>query len=246
MFSASHARNRVRKAINHNRLPERSLELLVVLAESALELAPKETWSHPAVVADAKRRGVAPERILLDRSLHHAAMSKLTDGFKRGRPDLVHTTMLAVTGSPLYLEGKALLVVHTSADVVLEFRRETRIPKSYARFRSLVEIALSKGEGSELFSVYRARMTELLSRKLRAGRVWGLTTQGKPMKLNELAPDMARFGRPCAVIGGFPHGHFSEDTAKACDMLVRVHERPLEAHVVVSRLLYEVEETIND
>ena len=81
------------------------MQLNVVVAEAALELVPSEILKAPAVRNDAARRGVEPARMLLDRSLHHAAMLKLDEGHKRGRPDLVHAALLSLTGSPLYLDG---------------------------------------------------------------------------------------------------------------------------------------------
>ena len=111
------------------------MKLNFVLAESALELVPKEILRSPAVASDARRREVDGARILLDRSLHHSAMAKLRDSEKRGRPDLVHVALLSVTGTPLYLDGSVKVFVHTNQDMVLELAEKTRIPKSYFRFR---------------------------------------------------------------------------------------------------------------
>ena len=91
-----------------------------VLAESALELVPKEIRRLPAVTSDSRRREKDPSEILLDRSFHHSAMERLKDSEKRGRPDLVHGTLLSVTGTPLYLGGKVKVFVHTFADLVVE------------------------------------------------------------------------------------------------------------------------------
>jgi len=219
------------------------MKLRFVLAEAALELVPKEAWKHPAVAADARRRGREPGSILLDRSTHHEAMLRLKDGPKRGRPDLVHSSILAVTGSPLYLEGRVALYVHTSGDIVLEIEERTRVPKSYNRFRGLVEKALSEEEGSGLVKAYRSSLPQLI-KKLGADRVWGLSTQGAERSLDELAEEVVRFERPCVVVGGFPHGHFAPEVVGACDELVRIHAKPLEAHVVTSRLVYEIEKRV--
>ena len=105
------------------------LVLNFVLAESALELVPRELAGARAVVADSKRRGKPPTEILLDRSFHHSAMGKLKDSEKRGRPDLVHVALLSVTGTPLYLDGEVRVYVHTWPDVVVELAEKTRIPK---------------------------------------------------------------------------------------------------------------------
>ena len=213
-----------------------------VLAESALELVPKEIQNSPAVASDARRRGVDAAKILLDRSFHHSAMERLEDSEKRGRPDLVHGTLLSVTGTPLYLEGRVKAFVHTYPNLVLDIAPMTRIPKSYIRFRGLMEKAHS-GEDS---SLVRARRLDLrgLVRSIPHDIIFGLSEQGRRTELEELAGKLMAADDPCVLVGGFPHGHFTPETLSVVDELVRIHEMPLEAHVVTSRLLYEFEKAL--
>src|SRR5438093_2042184 len=96
------------------------MKLNLVIAESALELVPEEIRRSPAVVNDAKRRERDPSKILLDRSLHHAAMVRLKEDYKRGRPDIVFMTLLSDTGTPLFEEGSVKVCVHTRVGVVLK------------------------------------------------------------------------------------------------------------------------------
>ena len=218
------------------------------LVESALELVPREIWSSPAVVGDSKRRGLKASEMLLDRSFHHSAMGRLKDSEKRGRPDLVHAALLSVTGAPLYLDGKVRVFVHTYPDVVVEIAEKTRIPKNYIRFRGLMEKSLAERPSTGLVKVYPSGLGELL-RKVSADRVLGLSVQGRQMAMHEVARDLAQAKNPWVVVGGFPHGHFSGGTARLVDDLLRVDARPLEAHVVASRLIYEAERAeagIND
>jgi rRNA small subunit pseudouridine methyltransferase Nep1 len=211
-----------------------------IFAESALELVPEGIRTLPAVVSDSKRRQKEASEILLDRSFHHSAMSKLRDSEKRGRPDLVHVALLSVTGTPLYLDGMARVFVHTCDGTVLEFAEKTRIPKSYLRFRGLMEEALVERPKQGLISV-RSMNVKDLARRIPSNAVFGLSVQGRQMLVEELAKMISASRNPSVVIGGFPHGHFSAETLSALDQLVRIHARPLEAHVVASRVAYEVE-----
>ena len=211
-----------------------------VLVESALELVPKEVKRLPAVASDARRRQKDPSEILLDRSVHHSAMAKLEDSEKRGRPDLVHVTLLNVTGTPLYLDGSVRVFVHTYDGVVLEIAEKTRIPKNYLRFRGLMEKTLVERPKQELIKVHDMSVKELL-RMISSDETIGLSVQGKMMSLEELAKKVTAAKNPSVIIGGFPHGHFSPGTLSVVDQLVRVDARPLEAHVVASRVIYEVE-----
>jgi rRNA small subunit pseudouridine methyltransferase Nep1 len=219
--------------------------LNLVFAESALELVPKEIASSPAVVSDSKRRGRKATEILLDRSFHHSAMGRLKDSEKRGRPDLVHAALLSVTGTPLYLDGRVKVFVHTYPGLVLEIAEKTRIPKNYIRFRGLMEEALVGMPAEGLVRAYPMGIKELVRKKIAADAVLGLSVQGKASTFEELAKMIVGAKEPCVVVGGFPHGHLSKETLSVIDELLRVNLRPLEAHVVVSRLVYEVEKAKN-
>lgn len=214
--------------------------LSLILADSALELIPRELWKSPAVANDAKRLGLEPSGMLLDRSFHHSAMLRLKDVEKRGRPDLVHAALLSVTGTPLYLEGKARVYVHTPQGVALEIAEKTRIPKHYIRFRGLMEQALMEKGAADLVKAKRMPFRDLL-RSIGPDRVFGFSVQGKSLSLPELAARVSQATTPAVVIGGFPHGHFSKEVVGALDELVRIDAKPLEAHVVVARVVYEVE-----
>ena len=211
-----------------------------VLAESALELVPKEIRRQPAVLSDARRRGKDASEILMDRSFHHSAMAKLKDSEKRGRPDLVHVTLLNVTGAPLYLDGSVRIFVHTYDDLVIEIAEKTRIPKNYLRFRSLMEKVLVERPNQGLIKVNPMGFKELV-RMTSSDEVVGLSVQGKTMSLEGLAKMVMAAKSPSVVVGGFPHGHFLPETLSVMDQIFRMDTRPLEAHVVASRVIYEVE-----
>lgn len=211
-----------------------------VFAESALELVPKEVWGHPAVVSDARRREAKAGELLLDRSFHHSAMSRLRGAEMRGRPDLVHVALLSVTGTPLYLDGKVRLYIHTDAGPVIEVRERTRIPKNYLRFRGLMEKCLVEKPAEGLLRYHRMSFAEL-KRRIGPGKTFGLTVRGRQVRVPEFAEEVVGFRDPLVVVGGFPHGHFSEEVEKAMDQLVRIDPRPLEAHVVAARVVYEIE-----
>jgi rRNA small subunit pseudouridine methyltransferase Nep1 len=213
-----------------------------MLVESALELVPKEIRKEPAVANDAKRRGKDASGILLDRSFHHTAMAKLKASEKRGRPDLVHVALLSVTGTPLYLDGRVRVFVHTCDDNVLEIAERTRIPKNYLRFRGLMEEVLVERPKQGLVRVHSMGVKGLV-KMLSSDKVFGLSVQGKMMSLEELAKMVAAAKNPSVIVGGFPHGHFSPTTLSVVDQFVRIHAKPLEAHVAASRVIYEVEKT---
>ena len=117
----------------------------LVLAEAPLETVPRELWGHPSVYKYARKRGKPPRSILLDSSLHHQAMRGLPDRERRGRPDVVHLTLLSVLEAPVVRRGLVEVVVHTYGDYVIEIDPSTRLPRNYQRFTGLIEQLLEHG-----------------------------------------------------------------------------------------------------
>lgn len=110
----------------------------LVFTDASLELVPKKLLGHPAVRKYAKRFNKGKE-ILLDDSYHHSAMKKLEDREKRGRLDIIHFCLLEAFGSPLCVEGKLSIYVHTLHNKLLRFTTKTRLPRNYNRFKGLME-----------------------------------------------------------------------------------------------------------
>ena len=105
--------------------------LSLILAESSLELVPFSIQSHPSIMSHAAKLGKPPSKILLDNSWHFAGMKGIENEIKRGRPDLVHFSILEATSIPLYYENKFKFFVHTTNDKVISFAENVHIPKSY-------------------------------------------------------------------------------------------------------------------
>lgn len=216
----------------------------LVLAESALELVPKGMWRHPSVTSHARRMRKGPSGMLLDNSFHYAAMKGIKDEEKRGRPDLVHFSVLEATTIPLYLEDMVRLYVHTIQDKVITFASGVHVPKSYHRFAGLVEKLFRDGRveagGRELLGVKNQTFAGLLH-EMGPARVHGLSVSGTPNSCAGVASRLA--DGDCVVVGGFQKGGFSDHVADHIDELHSVGG-PLEGHVVVARLLYEYEKTL--
>ena len=219
--------------------------LSLVLAESALELVPKELQKHNSVVAYSKKMDKKPSQVLLDVSWHFAAMKGIKDEIKRGRPDLIHLCLLEACTIPLYFEKKLRVYVHTIDDKVIFVGENVRLPKSYHRFVGLIEKLYSAGKieegGKKLLEIKDMTFSDLID-KIDAKNVIGLSTKGRTSSYEKLAQNINEDS--CIVIGGFSKGRFSDKMLKRVDNLVSVDKKSLEAHVVISRLLYEYEKRI--
>ncbi len=208
---------------------------------------PREIAGHAAVKNHARRLGLKPSEILLDRSYHHAAMAKLEDGNKRGRPDIAHFALMEALGTPLFIKGMLRVYVHTIDDKLIAIADNLRIPKSYFRFEGLMvglfrDKAVRSDEGAVLMEVSDGTLADLLD-SIRPARVIGLSTTGVQATAEKAVAENLDDG--CVfVIGGFPRGHFSESTTRLLNLTYSVSDLGLEAHVVIARILYECEKLL--
>lgn len=219
--------------------------LSLILAESSLELVPLELQNHNSVISHSKKLGKSPSEIILDNSWHFGAMKGIPNEIKRGRPDIVHFSLLEATNIPLYYEKKISIFIHTINDKVIFVGEDVRLPKSYHRFIGLIEKLFSEKiiqtDGKDLLEIKDMTFNELLQ-KIKPKRIIGLSSKGIPSSCENVAKKLT--DDSCIVIGGFPKGHFSSEIKKSFEYTVNVGLTSLEAHVVISRILYEYEKTI--
>ncbi|MGP3668256.1 MAG: 16S rRNA methyltransferase [Candidatus Bathyarchaeota archaeon] len=218
-----------------------------ILVETALETIPAEIQNHPQIKAYAKKVGKKPEKVLLDKSYHYQAMGKLPFKEKRGRPDIVHFTLLEVLGSPLNLEGLIKTYIHTFVNYVIYVNPETRLPKNYNRFVGLIEQLFQVGkiplEGKTLLTLEKLNIENLI-KKLNPSKTFLLTEKGKPLTPTMLAEKLEKENNPIIMVGGFPHGEFKDETLKLADEKVCIDPKPLDTWIVTSRIITTYEAKI--
>jgi len=217
----------------------------LILSESALELVPYELEEHPSVVSHAKKLGKHPSDILLDNSWHFAAMKGIKNEIKRGRPDLVHFSILEATTIPLYYQNKLNLFVHTIDNKVIRFGKNVHIPKSYHRFQGVIEKLFQEkkiiSKNELLLDMKKQTFSELI-KEINPSNVIGFSTEGELSSYQKIASEIP--DNSCIVLGGFQKGHFSDSVQNEITNLFSVGNESFEGHVVTSRILYEYEKTI--
>jgi rRNA small subunit pseudouridine methyltransferase Nep1 len=217
----------------------------LILAESALELVPLEIQNHPSVLSHAQKLGKNSSEILLDNSWHFAAMKGMHNEIKRGRPDLIHFSILEATTIPLYLQNKIKIYIHTIDDKVIYIGENVRIPKSYHRFEGLIEkLFLEKiirSDAKVLLEIKEKSFSELID-EIKPSKIIGFSTKGKLSSFEKISSEIS--DNTCIVIGGFQKSHFSESVKNKINYLFSINTLSYEAHVIVARILYEYEKTI--
>jgi len=219
----------------------------VVIAEASLELVPREICDHAAVVKSARLRNKKPAEILLDKSIHYHAMKDLPDSSKRGRPDIVHVTLLEMLSSPLNIEGKLQVIIHTYGDYVIEVDPKTRIPRNYNRFVGLMEQLFKEGSvppGAKkpLLKLYPSTVTSLL-RKLGVPGLILLDEKGVIASPKNVCREALEKGLPIAI-GSFPHGEFSNEVIANAVSTYSIYHKPLDTWAVASIIIHACEELL--
>jgi rRNA small subunit pseudouridine methyltransferase Nep1 len=234
----------------------------LVIAEAALETLPKEIVDHPSVRNHSQKIGKIPEEILLDRSYHHHAMvqSRLQSSWKRGRPDIVHFALMEALSTPLFFNQMLHVYVHTVNDKLILIGKDLRIPKSYFRFEGLMinlfkkkiikkEDQNNRDNKGDLLLQLQENVTfeDLVKSRIKPDKLIGLSTTGVQSTFEKVVLKSVNGGNShCAfVVGGFPKGHFSDNTVTLFNRLYSVAKFRLEAHVVIARILYECEKTFS-
>ncbi len=226
--------------------------LNLVIAETALETIPLEIFQHSSL-KKIRDSGKKPTQILLDRTFHHFAIlsSNLKQDYKRARPDILHIILLNVLATPLFKNNQLKVFVHTINNQVIKIGDNLRIPKSYSRYEGLIldlfknKKIISK-DGCLLLELNdNLSFSDLLNKHIKPDVIIGLSTNGIFKNFEYVSKELFEFKNPCIVIGGFPKGHFSKDIESRLEKKYSISNLSLEAHIVISRLLYEFEKINN-
>ena len=228
----------------------------LIIAEASLETVPKQIASHPAVKNHAQKLGRNPREILLDRSYHHAAMLRvgLESYWKRGRPDIIHFALMEALSTPLFLKNLLKVYIHTVKDKLIVIGDNLRIPKSYFRFEGIMmnlfkEKMIKSPDGNNILLELYDNITfeQFIINRVRPDKLIGLSSDGVQSTAEEIVSrNVIKNNHHFAfVIGGFPKGHFSNDTSRIFSCSYSIGELKLEAHIVIARILYECEKVLD-
>jgi rRNA small subunit pseudouridine methyltransferase Nep1 len=125
---------------------------------------------------------------------------------------------------------------------------ETRIPRNYNQFTSLLEQLYKTGkvppnEELTLLRLVKKNLSELIQ-DISPTTTIALSSHGQKKSLVELATLMINMKNPLVMIGAYPKGPMEETTFGFADHVYSVHDSVLEAWTVTSRLVYEYENQI--
>jgi rRNA small subunit pseudouridine methyltransferase Nep1 len=192
------------------------------------------------VRASAKAQDRRPGQVLLDQNLHGAAIAKLEDGARRGRPDIVHYTLLTLLESPLNKAGGLEVAVHTRHRLLVRVRSDTRLPRGEARFQGLMGKVLREGRSQDkkpLVWVEDELSPAQVLHRFAKGPVLRLDEGGAMVSPLELAGRADDKGELTLVLGAYPAGSFSAEWLAAVPEAVSIWKEPLNAWAVAAEVL---------
>ena len=219
------------------------MPLILILAECALELIPKEIRGEPFIKKQIKDDNYPSQ--LLDTALHHSSMKNLENYQKRGRPDILHLCLLNALGSPLNKHKNLKIFFHTINNEIFEVLPEIRIARNYNRFKGLMGKLLIEGDinadGKKLISKYDGDLDSLI-KSFKNPEIIILSSIGKLIKkpVDLFSTDPSE--NYIVFIGGFQKGGFSEEILALTEDTISISKFPLDAWVVTSKIinLYEL------
>jgi len=185
--------------------------LTIILAESEIEHIPPAIKNHPQIKSYEKKRNKSSTELLLDASYHYAAMKKLPDWRRRGRPDIAHRCALHLMDSWANKQGILQFFIHTRDNYVIWINPKTRLPRQYHRFVGLIEQLMIKkriiASNKELLTYEKKTLEQLLSNQF--GKIFLFWEKGTSSSLFDII-NTNKSDHLTFVIGGFPHGDFYE------------------------------------
>ena len=216
----------------------------IILEEASLEFVPSNFWKHESCRLVEKRFAIPPDRQILDDNYHHAILSRMTRSEKRGRPDIVHSTLLDIVSTPAYKENLVEVYIHTLNDVTINLKSVVRLPRSFERFCGMISKVIS-GEldvkEEELFDVKHNQKIDDLIASIESARVICLTTEGIHEDILSFVKGVVHDKEKATwVIGGFSRGHFEDNVKSLSTDVVSISKHALAANVVAARLCVAV------
>lgn len=216
-----------------------------LLFDSNIETVPLSYSRLPQIARLARRFGKEPGDMLLDRSLHHFILKQMPDGLRRGRPDIVHLSILSITDSPAYKEGLVNLVLHTIGGLVITSKEKWRPPRNYMNFLRLFEGLLKDGRVPKIKPILLARSGDLNDalKLLRPKKVVLFSSRGRLIDLRRYF-ESSSFKDSAFLIGAYPRGEPNRVVLEVADDIVSIYPKVLSSWIVASRVVYELERTV--
>jgi len=217
--------------------------LTILLAEASIESFPEELMKDLNVRNFFSKLKKSPSEVMLDVNFHKQFMEDLPDFEKRGRPDIVHFTLLSCFGSILAREERLQVIIHTYDDQVITLNPEIRLPKSIERFNGLVLQLFKDGRSPPtgdqvLMNLTKSTLPDLV-KDLREKHdvIIEFSVKGDQLTSLEYSKIIFESTNPLLIFGAFPHGEIKNISSELIDKKLGIYEKGLDLFAVISQIL---------
>lgn len=201
------------------------MNLAIVLVDAELELVPASVRAGPIPVLDA--------------FLHENITNALPDASRRGRGDIVHSTLQLCQGSELNRQGRLRMYVHTRGDRVIKVDRVAEVHPNYVRFLKDMGVLLTGGTVPGYAVTPKDLRT--LVRDVRADVVITMSQFGTGASLED-ALRRAGNGLALVMIGAFPEGDYLSQVYELADVTISLGSKLMKVPEVATKVLQAVPE----
>lgn len=213
---------------------------MIGLVEASLVTLPEQIQRTRKAVLLSRRFGVPPEYILLDVSLFYEEMRKFNINPRYGRPDIVHQFLLASQYSPLNIDGKLRVFIHTARNELILVKPETRIPKNYYQFVNLMQRLFMNEQvpdrGEWLIKLKKNTSLDKALKELGVENPILMHEYGETITCNKARE--ITYPPNAFLIGGFPKGDFTMETLRLITKKFSIKKgKRLDAWIVADRLI---------
>lgn len=214
------------------------MPLILLLVECGIEIIPQKIRANPKVRRSLRPRNYASQ--LLDTALHHSAMKDLNNNEKRGRPDILHVSLLNALDSPLNKAAKLRIIIHTTRNKIFEFNPEIRITRNYNRFKGLmskllIDGEIKTGENKLIFSI-KENLKGIID-SIENSEVLLFSKRGKMIENYKTLFTKDTKANYIVIIGGFQKSSFSPQIESITDNVISISKYSLTANSVLNKVI---------
>ena len=217
--------------------------LTILLAESSLETFPEELLKDAKVRQYFSKIKKTPQEVILDVSFHSNLIKELPDSEKRGRPDIVHFTLLSCCGSIIAREQRLRVIIHTNKNKIIELNPEIRLPKNIDRFNGLIlqlfkEKSIPPNSERPLMTLRESTLSELI-KELRDNHdfIVEFSVKGEQLSSAEYSKQIYEATNPLLIFGAYPHGEMQNIPSELIDKKIAIYQEGLDLFAVISQIL---------
>lgn len=217
--------------------------LTILFSDAALEPFPEELLKDLKVREYFSKTKKRPHDVLLDVSYHSHLLESLKDAERRGRPDIIHFSLLSCFGSILAREQRLHVLIHTYNNKVIAINPTIRLPKNVERFNGLIlqlfnEKQVPPNTTEPLMTLSDSTLSNLVKElRNKHDLIIEFSVAGEQFSSTKYSKLIFEATNPLLIFGAYPHGVIRDLPKELVDKKIAIYEEGLDLFAVISQIL---------